>query len=469
MSGRTVSESVTDLLAEYVAGTRWEDLPEPARRTASRMVLDTTGVAIAGAVDLPFQTLRSYVAETAGRGEVPAPLPRRVDPSWAAFSMGAAAHLLDYDDFHSTIGGHPSAPVLPVVFSLGYMLRASGTDVLCAFAIGAEVEARIGAGINPGHYSIGWHPTAVIGAIGAAAAASTLLHLDAGAVRRAFGIAAALASGTKASFGTLTKSVQIGIAARSGVEAALMARAGVTANDHILDEQYGGFCELFATAPDRPRMADRLGDKYLIVDPGVAVKLLPCCGSAQSSTWAVIDLWREHHFDPSRVRAIRTAVDRQRIPHTNRPVVRAGLEGKFSTQYCQAVAALTGGLGLGDFDDELVRAPERQAMMKVVELCAAADAGQWPDADEPTGSQAARVEIELDDGSVLRIFTPCPRGYPAQPASDEDLITKFVDCASKGIGLEAARTLARQLLQLESARDVAPLVEQAWSEAARRP
>jgi 2-methylcitrate dehydratase PrpD len=139
------------------------------------------------------------------------------------------------------------------------------------------------------------------------------------------------------------------------------------------------------------------------------------------------------------------------------------VEGKFSTQYCQAVAALTGGLGLGDFDDEAVVHPDRQGMMRRVELQVAPDAATWPGAEDPTGSQAARVEVELEDGAVYRTFTPIPRGYPGLQPSDADLEVKFLNCAGRGLGPAAARSLADQLLRLEACGDVAPIAEQVWT------
>ena len=461
MSTRASTGEVTATLADFVARTSFDALPREVVHTARRMILDVVGVAIAGAADSLFSPVRA-LSTAAGSGEVPTPVAKRLDAPWAALVVGSAAHLLDYDDVH-TLCGHPSATLLPVAFSLGYLLHSSGSEVIRAFALGAEVEARVGAAINPAHYSIGWHPTSVIGALGAAAAASCLLGLNAEETRRAFGIAASHSSGTKANFGTSVKSLHAGMAGRAGVEAALFARAGATANDRILDQQFGGFCELFTTSADRSKMIDRLGERYLLLDPGVGFKLLPCCGSTQAAVWAVIDLWQAHRLDPKRIRSIRTRVDKRRLDHTNRPRVATGLEGKFSTQYCQAVAALRGALGLADFEDEVVLEPDRQEMMRRVELTAAQDASDWFDAaSSGTGSRAASVEIELDDGTVYHTFSRGPRGYPALPASDDDLRVKFLDCAGRGLDADSAGRLADRLLDLESVPDLAPIVEAAW-------
>jgi 2-methylcitrate dehydratase PrpD len=464
MAIETTIRAATAELAEFVAGTSWEQVPDAARVAGRRMLFDTAGVAIAGSVDPGFEPARRFAARALGQGSVPAPVERPVDVLGAALLAGTAAHLLDYDDVHPMMGGHPSAILFPVIYALGYELGISGKDAIRAMALGGEVEARIGNAINPAHYSVGWHPTAVIGTLGAAAAAAALLGLDAEATRRALGIAASHACGTKANFGTSVKSLHIGIAARSGIESTLLAEAGATANDRILDEQFGGFCELFSPATDRSQMVQDLGDAWYVADPGVAFKSLPCCGSTHASVWGMIQIAREHRPDPRRIRAIETGVDYRRMPHTDRPVVRTGLEGKFSTQYCVAVAALQGAVGLNDFDERAVAEPRRQELMRKVRYYAAPDADTWPDAVvSRTGSHGALVEVTLDDGTTYRQFQPDANPYPAIAPDDSDLELKFLDCAGRALAPDRARNLADQLMRLEAVGDIRPLVERTWA------
>ncbi len=468
MVTQTTFASATAALADFVAGTRVDQIPEQARYAGRRMLFDTTGVAIAGAADQQFEPIRAFAARTLAQGMVPAPSRRPLDVLGAALVIGTAAHLLDYDDVHPMMGGHPSAPLLPVVFSLGYELGISGEEAIRAMVIGGEIESRIGNAINPAHYSIGWHPTSVIGTIGAAAAAAALLNLDANAARRAIGIAASHACGTKANFGTSVKSLHVGIAARSGIESALLAEAGATANDHILDQQFGGFCELFSPETNRAKMLEGLGVAYYVADPGVSFKSLPCCGSTHAAVWGMSDLWKKYQPDPSRIQEIRTGVDARRMPHTDRMVVRTGLEGKFSTQYCQAVASLRGKVGLDDFAEDVVSDPQRQEMMRKVRLYAAPDADQWPDAQvSRTGSHGALVEVEMDDGTIFETFQPDANPFPAVAPSDDDLGGKFLDCCVGRVGEECARDLAGEFARLESVADIRPLIDRAWNSMGR--
>lgn len=462
---RVSGANVTAALAELVASVRYEQLPDAARTAGRRMLLDTLAVSIAGTVDPGYAPARAFAARAFGKGDIPVAGERPTDVLGAAFLGGVAAHLLDYDDIHPMMGGHPSAVLFPVVFSLGYELGISGQEAIRAMVIGGEVEARIGNAMNPAHYSVGWHPTSVIGTLGAAASAAALLNLDEDATRRALGIAASLAGGTKANFGSSVKSMHIGVAARSGIEAALFAASGATANDHILDEQFGGFCELYSPETDRTRMLGDLGDVWYVADPGVAFKSLPCCGSTHASVWGMIEIWRQHKPDPNQIREIRSGVDYRRMPHTNRPVVNSGLEGKFSTQYCVSVAALQGAVGLNDFDDEVVGEPARQELMGKVNYYASPDADTWPDpAKRTTGSAGALVEVEMEDGETFRHLQTDGNPFRAVAPDDSDLEPKFLDCVGRVLSEDQTRAMFEQVTQLESVSDIRPLVEQSWQQ-----
>ena len=112
------------------------------------------------------------------------------------------------------MGGHPSAPIVPALFALGEILDCTGRDFIAAYVAGFETETRIGRGVNLHHYEKGWHPTATLGVFGAAAACCHLMGLDRAKTAQALAIAASLASGIKANFGTMTKPLHVGHTAR---------------------------------------------------------------------------------------------------------------------------------------------------------------------------------------------------------------------------------------------------------------
>jgi 2-methylcitrate dehydratase PrpD len=204
--------STSRALAQFAACTPAEAIPGEALGRARRAFLDTLGVSLAGTREDASRIVAEMVREEAGSPEAtvfgrafPAPAPA------AALANGTSAHALDYDDVSASMRGHPSVPLVPAVLALGEKLRASGRDVLEACVIGFEAECKLGRAIGEPHYALGWHATSTFGTVGAAAACARLLHLDADRTAAALGIAASLASGIQANFGTMTKPLHAGL------------------------------------------------------------------------------------------------------------------------------------------------------------------------------------------------------------------------------------------------------------------
>lgn len=452
------TEGVTQQLASYVASTRPGDLDPEAERLATDLLVDAIGVAVAGEHHADFGPIVDYSRDTTGVGGVPAPGGLDRDAGQAAFLYGAAIHILDYDDIVVELG-HSAAVLVSSALAVGHAAGASGRDVVTAVAVGAEVGSRLGRAANPGLYVSGWHPSAVLGAVAAAAAAASVLRLDERRAAHALGLAGTLASGMKASIGSTAKCVQVGAAARTGVEAAFMARAGVAGNPTLFDPQFGAYFELFAPAADRSAVTDGLGVRSEFARQGVRLKFLPCCGSIHSPVFATLDVVARNRIKPAEIAGIVTEVDARRLPHTDRPEVRTALAGKFSMQYCQAVAALTGGLTLADFTQDAVLEPERRELMSKVELRAA----EMPANTGPsTGSRAARVTVTTTAGETFSSYVAAPKGTKENPASAADLDRKFVACVGEHRGTPAAERLLRAVRGVRDTDDVRPLVDAVW-------
>src|SRR5262249_46445189 len=201
-------------------------------------ILDTVGVTLAGAGEdctrIVAQTLPASAGECLIFGS-----DRRTGPLDAALINGTAAHALDFDDVSNSLGGHPSAPILPALFALAETQDRSGGGFIAAYVAGFETETRIARGVHYHHYEKGWHPTATLGVFGATAACCHLLWLDAAQTAQALAIAASLSSGIKANFGTMTKPLHVGQAARNGLFAATLAKGGFTADNAALEHKQG--------------------------------------------------------------------------------------------------------------------------------------------------------------------------------------------------------------------------------------
>jgi 2-methylcitrate dehydratase PrpD len=142
------------------------------------------------------------------------------------------------------MGGHPTAPLLAAILAVGEKVKASGKDLLLSYILGLEVETKIGLTINKVHYNLGWHPTATLGTLGAAAACAKVMNLNREQILMALGMAGSQASALKQNFGTMTKPLHVGQAAKNGVLSALLASKGWT--DREILEGHFGFCNLFA-------------------------------------------------------------------------------------------------------------------------------------------------------------------------------------------------------------------------------
>jgi 2-methylcitrate dehydratase PrpD len=256
-----MGRSVTRELAAFVAGSQWRDIPPEVRREGARGLLNYVGCALGGCGDeamaLAIRVLApSFGAPAAGivgRTE-------RCDVLNAAFLNAAGANVLEYDDTHLPTVMHPAAPVAPGLFALAEARGASGQELVHAFILGVEAGCRVGVALMPHHYRRGAHITATCGIFGAAAAAGTLLGLDAVRLNWALGHAATQSAGLVESLGSMSKSIGVGNAARNGLAGALFAEAGFTAAENAIEGKYG-FAAVASDTVDLAKVTAGLGER----------------------------------------------------------------------------------------------------------------------------------------------------------------------------------------------------------------
>jgi 2-methylcitrate dehydratase PrpD len=423
------------------------------RARAAVAVLDTVGVTLAGAAEPASVVVRQLVAAEGGDACGLFGTPARASMSGAALANGTAAHALDYDDMCFVSLAHPSAPLVPAVLAAAESERIAGRAVLDAYVVGFEIEARLGSLMNPRHYQRGWHCTSTLGTIGAAAAVSRLLGVDARTAGHALAIAASEASGLKENFGTMVKPLHAGLAARNGVLAALLARRGMTASDLALDGPQGF---LHAMDSESNTLADAiadLGTRWEILDTGITVKLYPSCAGTHPSLDAILDLRRREGFTAGDIERIDIDVDSivPTILIYHRPAT--GLEGKFSLPFCAAAAVVHGQVGIDTFEPAGLTNPDVMSLMPRVAMRVdpSLDCGGLP-------LTQARVRVQLRDGRVLAQEARGARGYPDLPASAAELDAKFMACARRALPEAAAEKALGLLRKIEEIGDVRTLV-----------
>jgi 2-methylcitrate dehydratase PrpD len=436
--------------ADFVVGG---EVPGDARAVAASAVLDTVGVTLAGASEPASIAVQHLAAEEGGaaRCRILA-TSQRTGAGLAALANGTAAHALDYDDMCFVSLAHPSAPLVAAALAAGELVAARGRALLDAYVVGFEIEAVLGRVMNPRHYTQGWHCTSTLGTIGAAAAAARLLSLDREATARCLSIAASEASGLKENFGTMTKPLHAGLAARGGVDAVLLARRGLTASARAIDGPQGYLAAMASARGDLGDAPDALGRRWEIVETGVTVKLYPSCAGTHPALDAILGLRRQHQFGAADIESIDIGVDAvtPTILIHDRPAT--GLEGKFSMQFCAAAAAVAGRVGLDTFNTTSLNDPSIRALLPRVTM--KVDASLRTDAPALT---QARVAIRLRDGRTLTAYADGARGYPDRSASSEELAEKFRTCAAFVMDPEAVEHALGMLRSLDILPDIRAL------------
>jgi 2-methylcitrate dehydratase PrpD len=445
----SLGPSFAQAFAQRVHALGPADLAPEVLHWARVGLLDTLGVTLAGSREPAV--VRAAAALDLGDG--PALClgrRRRTGALDAALLNGTAAHALDFDDCNNTMGGHPSAPVLAALLPLADDLGSTGADFVLAYVAGFELECKLGLGVNFHHYTKGWHPTATLGAFGAAAACAKLMGLDVPQTATALALAASFASGIKANFGTMTKPLHVGHAARNGLLAARLARAGFTASIDRVFEHEHGFLDVFngPGTHDVPRALAAWAAPLDIVTPGIAIKQYPCCGSTHPAIDAMLELVRSHALRPDDITRIEAWIHARRLQHTNRPDPRTVLDAKFSLQYVLARAVVDGCVAVPHFEADAHADPRVRALLPRI-VVAPYDDTQF----DPANHFGGAVRVTLADGRVLQARVEQPLGRTsAHPLPAALLQAKFALCA--GTVLEPAAVPA--IAELCSTIDTLP-------------
>lgn len=425
--------NVTRQLAQFIADTRREDIPDEAMHQAKRSVMNFFAVALAGCRTAPVEIALSTLAPFSG-GQQATLVGRneRIDALSAAFLNAAGANVQDFCDTHTRTVIHPTVPVVPPLLALSELRRITGPDLLFGTVIGNEIETRIGLAVSPQHYSLGWHITSTCGVFGAAAAAGKLMGLDAQHLLWALGSAATQSSGLCECLGTASKSASVGNAARNGLLSALLAEKGFDGPSEPLAGVQGLY-NAMGVPPDLSFLTDGWGETWQIME--TSYKPYPCGFVINPVLDCVLDWQRDNAgaaVTKVVVRGNPLLADR-----TDRPNVTSGRLSQVSVQHAVAAALVRGRAGPEEFSDACVADPAVAALRGKVDVVR--------DASFPT--IAAAVDIVTADGKVHHLATQAARGSEANPMSDLALETKLRNAAAAW----------------NPKHDIAPLVDAIWA------
>ncbi len=442
---------MTDLTRElgaFVAQLTFEQIPAAALDVIHTGFADCVGVMLAGRDEPPTRLLTEVLAPPPG----PATLTfgnRTAGAPEAAWINGVAAHALDFDDV--ALRGHPSTVLVPAILAEAQALGSSGRDMVVAYAAGYEVWAELTLR-EPDHYHTkGWHPTGILGAIGAAAACASLHKLNAEQCAVAISLGASQSAGIMANFGTMTKPFHAGRSAHAGVMAARMAKAGFTAALDALEHPQG-FLSAVSPAGRIDVTAPVLAGKvWQLPKAKLSVKKYPLCFCTHRALDGMLDLVAAQSLEAADIESITAMTSRRNTKVLRNHQPQTGLEAKFSMEFAMASCVVAGRAGLSELTDDFVQRADIQGLMQRVTVIA--DDAEHP--EMPGYSPFDLLTVVLKDGTRIESRqVTAVRGGPDLPLSREHLWAKFEDCANVGKITFSARDLFDTLMSLEDVAQV---------------
>ncbi|UMP00067.1 MmgE/PrpD family protein [Amycolatopsis sp. EV170708-02-1] len=451
-------ESLAGRVGEFVARTGFGDIPDEVLVRARHLILDAVGIAFASTT-FPFADVARDALTSFESGEhVVLGMKDRLSARDAALLNGILIHGLDFDDTHLPAVAHVTAAVLPAALSTAVASNATTRDLLLAYVLGVEVMARVGMGGAGGLHDVGFHPTAVAGAFGAAVAAGKVMGLDATGLAAAQGIAGSQAAGLMEFLedGAWTKRFHPGWAAASGLTAASFARAGWTGPPAVYEGRFGLYNTHLATRVTRPdAVVEGLGSSWELLR--TAVKPFPVCHFNHAFADAALILRERHAVRAEDIAEIRCAIHPVPRKVVCEPVEakwapRDEYDAKFSLPFAIAASLVRGRFTLDELESDA------RADSRIRELSRKVVVRDDPESAFPA-AYSGFVEIELLDGQVFSHREQYNRGHEERPLSDDEIVRKFRGTIGRVADSEEADRVRRAVLELPVDRPAAEFAE----------
>jgi 2-methylcitrate dehydratase PrpD len=441
-------------ISAFATELDYDDIPAPVVEAAKLHVLDTLGCGLAASALGIATEGRTAMAELGGEPqasviglEVTLPAPA------AAFANAMLCHGLDYDDTHSDSVAHVSAVVVPTAAAMGEAHDAHGRELLAAIVAGNEIVTRVGMAASGAFHKRGFHPTAVCGIFGGAAAVVRLGSRDAETLTSALGIAGSFAGGLFAYLedGTATKPMHPAWAAHGALLATRLASLGAEGPPSVLEGRFGLYHAFLGAERGEididGQLAD-LGERWETLR--IAYKPYPACHFMHGSLGSTASLLGDvspDEIDDVVVTIPDAGVSLVLEPANAKTAPRTEYEGKFSLQYSTAAMLLHGRVGLQTYTEEALADPATLELAKRV---------RYETKEYPTYPAAfpGGVRIRTRDGRTLEAEFPYQQGGPENPMSADEVRAKFRENALLALPADAVDALEAAVLRLDEQETV---------------
>ncbi|MPZ10856.1 MAG: MmgE/PrpD family protein [Kiloniellaceae bacterium] len=420
MAADSTASTVSETLATWIEGLRVDDIPEAARREAENTIIDTIGLSVAALETDYGRAVRKAFDQ---RGDCTVfGLTDGFESAAAAVINGTCGHGEDYDNTYEGCPVHSGVVIVPALFAAGELLKLPASEVAKGVVVGIEVACRLGLVAQKAVHAAGFHPTAILGAMGAAAGIAAAMSQNRTQIRDTLGVAGSMASGIieYLADGTWTKRMHPGWAAQAGLRAAQMGAAGFRGPATVFEGTHGLF-SAFAPSikPDFAPLTADLGSRWEAAR--VAFKPYACGTMTQPYIDCALRLGRQG-VRPEDIKAIICEVGEGTVhrlwePLADKQSPPTAYAAKFSSPYCVAAGLLYGDAGLAQFTEAAVRDPRALALAGKVTYVIDPD-------NEYPANYTGHIRAELIDGRVVEERQGQLRGGTREPMSRGDLLAK---------------------------------------------
>lgn len=424
------AKNLTAKLAHQIKELQYENMPEELLERGRQVLIDGIAVAIAGVKqEEPSEILAANAKEYGGFEQSSVlGMGFKTSISQAAMINGGSMHVLDFEPMWNP-PNHLMSTCLPAALALVEYKELSGKELLTALIKGVEMSAGVRGASNMHDLNENrFHPPAMIGPLGATVAAAHLLKLDENQIRSAIGIVTSRCGGSWINVGTHTKCLHCGQASFVGLDSAMLASRGYTANLSALEGERGFIDSFLKWEKFDADVLLRYGTEFRILDPGYEIKIYPSNFGTHPGINAALEL-RSQIKDIDNIVSIRE--ESQYQPYCNRPYPESGLSGKFSHQYTVVRALIDGFVDLDSFTDEKRFEP------KVDELLSKYQCNMHEDWECKLNGHRGELVVTLKDGTVLSAVAAAPKGghvFGSKPVPFEEHYPKLKACLLKGMG-----------------------------------
>ncbi len=432
----TTGPKPAQAIADFIANFDLKNAPPIVIDRARTAFVDTVGVMLAGSQHHPTDLICDIIkAEGSAPAATVVGRPLRASVQLAALANGVSGHAMDFDLTY--FAGQSMASVVPTILPIAEVSKSSPSEMLAALIVGAEVCGRMSRAAPTMSRTGGWHATGTVGTMAAAAAAARLLKTPPAAIPDIMGITASLASGVTANFGTMTKPLHAGQAARNGILAVQLGSKGFSANASALEGR-DGFLESFARGLERTTepFAD-LGKTYDLEKYGYKIKPYPSGGLGHTAVDAAIEL---RSLAPvSDIASVEVAITKYAGRRYSSQYPRTAEAAKFSGPYLAAYTLVHGAPMLAAFTEEALRDEKVRALASKVTLTT------YQEHADVLEQSPAKVTVTLNNGRKLERAKYYPSGSVQVPMTRAQIEEKFMICATTAIKPDAAKKLFAML------------------------